>query len=141
MRLDIFLPFLRKWKRRETPAPAGQLNRLIRRCLPPQLFSDRVTGKPGLVRKWLRQLGPTAASSPIRRAVQTICFAAFLWLFFYVCWPYSARPAPAGQVADGWKFIEVDAAGDLRFAHERWPDWIDKVQLVHVVESAAGQPA
>jgi NAD-dependent dihydropyrimidine dehydrogenase PreA subunit len=61
MRLDLFLPFVKK-------------------------------SKAGAVRRWLSRLGPTWLSSPVRRVVQAICFAAFLVLFFYVCWPYTARP-------------------------------------------------
>lgn len=45
-----------------------------------------------MVRRWLSRVGPTWLSSPVRRAIQAICFVAFLVLFFYVCWPYTARP-------------------------------------------------
>ena len=61
MRLDLFLPFVKK-------------------------------SKAGAVRRWLIRIGPTWLSSPVRRAIQAICFVAFLVLFFYVCWPYTARP-------------------------------------------------
>lgn len=61
MRIDLFLPFVKK-------------------------------SKAGAMRRWLSRLGPTWLSSPVRRAIQAICFVAFLVLFFYVCWPYTAQP-------------------------------------------------
>ena len=66
MRLDLFLPFVKK-------------------------------SKFGAVRRWLSRVGPTWLSSPVRRAIQAICFVAFLVLFFYVCWPYTARPEAASE--------------------------------------------
>lgn len=45
-----------------------------------------------MVRRWLSRVGPTWLSSPVRRAIQAVCFVAVLVLFFYVCWPYTARP-------------------------------------------------
>ena len=68
MRLDLFLPFVKK-------------------------------SKSGAVRKWLSRLGPTWLSSPVRRGIQGVCFVAFLVLFFFVCWPYTARPQTAPE---GW---------------------------------------
>ena len=41
----------------------------------------------------LKRIGPTWLSAPVRRLVQAGCMIAFLVLFFYVCWPYSARPS------------------------------------------------
>jgi MauM/NapG family ferredoxin protein len=67
--------------------------RLARRVLPRSFFADPITGKPGLIRRGLKRLGPTWLSSPVRRASQVAFFLLFLWLFFYVAWPYSARPA------------------------------------------------
>jgi len=49
------------------------------------------------VRKVLRKLGPTWQSSPVRRVIQTVCFLAFFWLFFYVCWPYQGTDQSAGM--------------------------------------------
>src|SRR5204862_4389173 len=47
--------------------------------------------------------GPSWLSSPVRRIVQTVCFVAFLVLFFYVCFPYTARPLPPdAKAADEW---------------------------------------
>jgi ferredoxin len=48
--------------------------------------------KYGPVRRWLKWIGPTWLSAPLRRVVQGVCLVAFLVLFFYVCWPYTARP-------------------------------------------------
>jgi hypothetical protein len=53
----------------------------------------------------LRKMGPVWTSAPLRRAVQSACFIAFLVLFFYVCWPYSATPASGSP---GWYPIEFD---------------------------------
>jgi len=49
--------------------------------------------KFGLARRWLNRIGPTWLSAPLRRVVQAACLVTFLVLFFYVCWPYTARPA------------------------------------------------
>lgn len=117
MRLDIFLPFLRKAKKGAPPPVDGWLLRLAKLVFPAALFSDRITGKPGLARRWLKQLGPSWLSAPLRRASQAACFALFLLLFFYVCWPYSARPSrtwpslqPAAPTEDNR--IEVSASED-----------------------------
>ncbi len=99
MRLDLFLPFLRKPKQGSGPARPGLGIRWVRRVLPVSWFANLTTGKPGLIRRTLKRIGPTWLSSPARRVVQSLCFAAFLVLFFYVCWPYSAQPA---DVTDGW---------------------------------------
>ncbi|HND51294.1 MAG TPA: 4Fe-4S binding protein [Pirellulaceae bacterium] len=93
VRLDHFLPMLRKAKKNAIERPIGWAARLARRTLPASWLSDRVTGKPGLIRRWLKKLGPSVDASPLRRAIQAVCFIAFLVLFHYVCWPYSARPA------------------------------------------------
>lgn len=52
--------------------------------------------KFGAARRWLNRLGPTWLSAPVRRVVQAVCLVVFLVLFFYVCWPYTARPAESG---------------------------------------------
>src|SRR6187402_3254913 len=107
MRLDIFVPFLKKAKGGVIQTPVRAANRLARRVLPKALFSDLVTGKPGLVRRWLKWAGPSWLSAPVRRTIQGICLVAFLVLFFYVCWPYTARPA---RTWENWVAIETDAA-------------------------------
>lgn len=107
MRLDIFLPFLRKPKRGGVVQPLPWPLRLARRVLPKRLFADPLTAKPGLIRRTLRRIGPTWLSAPVRRAAQAVCFVLFLVLFFYVCWPYDAQPA---QSWPNWQPAEFDAA-------------------------------
>ncbi len=93
MRLDVFLPFLRKPRKGQPPPVDGWMLRFAKQMLPAAWFADRTAGKPGKLRKALKRLGPSWQSAPLRRVVQTVCFALFLLLFFYVAWPYSARPA------------------------------------------------
>jgi hypothetical protein len=107
MRIDIFLPFLRKPKRGTEPRPDGWLLHTAKHVLPSSLFADKKTGKPGRIRRWLKRIGPTVLSSPVRRVVQGICFVTFLVLFFYVCWPYTARPG-SSLMSDGWQTEELD---------------------------------
>ncbi len=107
MRLDIFLPFLRKPKKGVEPTSDGLLLRAGKAILPKALFADKQTGKPGLLRRGLKKIGPTVLSSPFRRVVQAVCFAVFLVLFFYVCWPYTARPAET-LISTGWQTVESD---------------------------------
>lgn len=100
-RLDWFLPALRTQKK-GAPAPQpGPLRRIATRLLPAALFSNRFTKQRGSLRRALGRLGPSWLSSPVRRVIQTVCFVAFLLLFFYVCFPYTARPLPPGQLAAG----------------------------------------
>jgi ferredoxin len=107
MRFDIFLPSLRKPKRGAEPEPDGWLLRTAKHLLPSSLFADKKTGEPGRVRRWLKRIGPTVLSSPIRRLVQGVCFITFLALFFYVCWPYTARPVPS-LISNGWVTANLD---------------------------------
>jgi len=82
-------------------------------------------------------------SSPFRRLVQAACFALFLWLFFYVCWPYGARPHPPGRLSGGWHFVELDqSSGALRFSRPGQTgmaaaEWIAPGATVHVADPAA----
>jgi polyferredoxin len=108
MRLDIFLPFLRKAKKSVRPRPDNWVLRLAKRVLPKSLFADKTAGKPGLIRRVLKRIGPTWLSSPLRRVIQSVCFLVFLALFFYVCWPYSAQPS---RIWPDWKLQKIDAAG------------------------------
>lgn len=94
MRLDFFLPFLRRPPKGLAPRTPGLLARTSRRVLPASFFSDDVNAKPGLLRRLWKKIGPTWLSAPVRRIVQSACFVLFLILFFYVCWPYSSQPAP-----------------------------------------------
>lgn len=97
MRIDFFLPFLKKAKKGVIQTPTNWLSHAARRILPGAFFADLQTGKPGLIRRFLKWIGPTWLSAPVRRVVQGICLAAFLILFFYVCWPYTARPTHSWQ--------------------------------------------
>lgn len=105
MRLDLFLPFLRKPKRGIEPLrPAGMI-RALKTVLPASWFANLNTGKPGLIRRGLNWLGPTWLSSPVRRVIQGVFLVAFLILFFYVCWPYDAHPS---SVATDWPSHHAD---------------------------------
>jgi ferredoxin len=57
----------------------------------------------------LKRLGPSWLAAPWRRISQAACFLLFLWLFFYVCWPYHARPAREWK---GWQ-LGAAAAGEV----------------------------
>lgn len=139
MRLDHFLPFLRKRKKYETPSPPSRGLRLAKRVFPARLFSDPITGKPGWGRKALLRLGPTVISSPMRRVIQTVCFVLFLWLFLYVCWPYGARPAPPARISSGWQLADIQQnTGELRFAGQHQLDPSFKPgQRLHLVDENA----
>lgn len=101
MRLNWFLPALRKQKAGTTARRS-----FAERILPAALFSDRTTKRRGLLRRMLRRLGPSWLFSPLRRISQAICFAVFAWLFFYVCWPYTAQP---GRVSADWTIVECNS--------------------------------
>jgi len=74
----------------------------------------------GRVRRVLRAIAPTWVASPFRRLFQCLCFAAFLWLFLYVCWPYTARPARSWH---NWLPVEVDVeTGNVTVAVEQAVD-------------------
>lgn len=92
MRLDWYLPVIRKPKDRSAPRRRSLLVRAARRLLPASFFSDPRTKQRGLLRQWLRRLGISWLASPIRRLIQGFCFVVFLILFLYVCWPYDAKP-------------------------------------------------
>src|SRR5579872_5316495 len=91
-RLDWFLPALRKQPKAAPASKPGLLRALAERVLPTATFSDRTTKARGYARRALRWIGLTWLSSPVRRVSQAICFVTFLVLFFYVCFPYTARP-------------------------------------------------
>ena len=123
VRVDHFLPFFRK-KQKQTVHRPSWFKRLVAKVLPASWLSDPMTGRAGRLRVFFKRLGPTMLSSPLRRVIQTICLLAFLWLFFYVCWPYTATPQPAGRVSTGWQLVEIDAdTGFLRMVQTRADDW------------------
>ena len=105
MRADWFLPVLRAPKPSVPERRPGFLARTARRVLPAAFFSDRATKRRGWVRQFLRRLGPVWLAAPVRRTVQSVCLATFLWLFFVTCWPYSATPARSWS---GWVPADFD---------------------------------
>lgn len=94
---------------------------------------------PSRPRRALRWIGPSVAASPLRRAVQAGAFLLFVTLFYYVCWPYTARPAPEGKQSSGWQMVGVDQeSGGFRFQHAAPPAWVRMPNtVVHVVSAAA----
>jgi ferredoxin len=86
-------------------------------------------------------MGPTVVSSPWRRFIQGGCFLVFLGLFFYVCWPYSARPAEPGRISEGWRFLEIEqASGRCHFERHAADDWQFAAGAeLFLVNSNAGQ--
>lgn len=106
MRLDWFLPFHRRTTATYSPPVYNLPMRLLRDILPASLRSQENTVKPGPVRRLLRRIGPSLAASPFRRLSQTLCFVLFAILFFYVAFPYTAKPA---KVWPGWVAANVNA--------------------------------
>jgi NAD-dependent dihydropyrimidine dehydrogenase PreA subunit len=140
MRIDWFVPYLRKAKKGVILRPPAAISRLARRVLPGILFADLVTGKPGLLRRGLKKIGPSWLSSPVRRVCQGICFTAFLILFFYVCWPYTAQPA---KTWTGWTPAEIDSTTGrtLALAEQSPQDPLQPGTILHVVDAGAGEEA
>lgn len=113
--MDHFLPTLTRVKGR-SPRTLSWASKLGRRFLPQSWTSDLDKRRPGAIRRVLKRVGPSWLASPLRRVVQGLCFVAFLWFFFYSCWPYRAQPEPVWK---GWIPVEVDAAtGRSRIANE-----------------------
>jgi ferredoxin len=92
LRLNWFIPFHRKEAANFLPKKPGWLVRAIYALTPRFLRSPANSQKPGPARKFLKRFAPTLLSSPFRRVVQVICLLAFLALFFYVAFPYTAKP-------------------------------------------------
>ena len=53
--------------------------------------TSQLTGWRGSLYATLERVAPVTRSSPLRRAVQIVCLALFLYAFFVVCWPYAER--------------------------------------------------
>lgn len=124
MRLDWFLPALRK-SSDGTPRRQTLLTRWARRIAPPGWTSNHATKQRGAVRRLLGKLGTSWLHSPLRRLSQTLCFAIFLWLFFHVCWPYSASPAAPSQTSANWELRDFDQrTGQIQLIGETVPDWV-----------------
>ena len=116
LRLDHFLPFVRK--SRFPPGPPAVIVRLAKRLLPPSFFFDPESGAEGTLRRWCRKIGPTVLAAPLRRCIQALFFLTFLLLFFFVCWPYNARPKGDAVASDGWRFNGIDQeSAELSFIH------------------------
>ncbi len=121
IRLDWFLPQIRK-RRPGQSLDQRWLGRWLRGILPDRLRSDHETKKRGALRRWLRLLGISWLASPPRRVVQASCLILFLVSFFYVCWPYDAKPASRRQLARGLRLIEVDPqSGEFLFQADQLP--------------------
>jgi ferredoxin len=137
LQLNWFVPFLRKKKN----PPTYLFVRCIQWVLPASWFADRDRGRPGKIRTWLKWVGPSLLSSPLRRVVQASCLAVFLLLFFYVCWPYHAKPVAAGRVATDLKFIEIDQeSGDLEFDQSQVGAWRPAMQQSVFLTKASSHP-
>ena len=142
MRLDWFLPFLRKQRKDQPPPSLPIVVRGSKQVLPASWFADHQRGRPGKIRRGLKWLGPTWLSSPLRRFAQAVCFLLFLVLFFFVAWPYTAKPQDNGQQFPGWRLAQVGDDGAFRWTQ---PD-VSSVRAnqlpdtVHVIDSSAARP-
>ncbi len=137
MRFDWFLPTLRKIDPAKPPRRKAVLLDVVRRFVPPGWSSDWGQRRPGPVRRFLKRLGATWMASPLRRVVQGICLAGFLWLFVYVCWPYSARPAARWA---GWAPVEVAVeTGEVTLVSEQALSSPPAVNsILHVIDESSG---
>lgn len=97
LRLDWFLPAIRRLPADTNPSKSIP-GRMLRQ-LAPGLQSDWRKKKRGRARKLLRFFGLSWVASPLRRLSQAICMVLFCWLFFYVCWPYHAKPRLPNTIA------------------------------------------
>ncbi len=135
MRLHWFLPFLRVSKKGPARKAPGLLVRALAWIIPKRWQSDPVAGKPGRVRKFLKKISPAWSASPVRKVCQTVCFLAFLFLFIYVCFPYTAKPAKEWH---GWLPVEVDPdTGNTKLHHDKPTlDGIEVDKRVHIVDAS-----
>ena len=86
----------------------------------------------------LRWLGASWLYSPIRRLCQTVCFLTFVWLFFYVCWPYTASPNVSAQSAASWQLTDFDQqTGELQLSRNPIPPWITDHEQLHLIDESA----
>ena len=145
MRLNWFLPALRRTTD-GLPAARDHWLSVARRWIPGRLRSNHHTKRRGLIRRMLRGCGSSWLQSPLRRGVQTICFAAFVGLFFFVCWPYSASPdATQRRHVSGWGLERFDPeTGELVLRNTNFPSWLsnrrDGIYLIDTrAESTVGQ--
>lgn len=141
MRLDWFLPAMRKTPD-GSPAMQTRFGQAVRNCLPASLRSDHHTKIRGPVRRLLRWLGTSWLYSPVRRIAQAICFILFLFLFFYVCWPYTASPRPSGPTFAAWQFSSFDQdTGEIVLQADDAPAWILEANApLYLIDSGAATP-
>lgn len=138
MRLDWFLPMIRRPQATRPDRIRFRIVQLARRLLPSRFSSDWTTKRRGLVRTTLRRFGLSWQASPIRRAIQSTSFVVFLLLFFYVCWPYDAQPA---RVWSGWVPVGVDTAtGAASVKNERAATAPPQLQTLIYVSDASDEP-
>ncbi len=81
---------------------SGKLNIFFR---PPK--STGTGGWRGRADALLRRLGTTWRASPVRRSIQTLALGLFLYLFFYVSWPYAETFGPEVLSDKEWLPAEV----------------------------------
>ncbi len=81
------------------------------------------------------------AQSIYHRANINSFLLIFLVLFFYVCWPYSARPQASGGMSAGWIFIEIaQESGEFRFKRDSPCAWqCETGQTVYVVDEGQSE--
>lgn len=119
LRLDWFLPQIKRLP--GGVSPGHSLGARVLRRLTRGLQSDWQTKRRGVARRLLKRLGVSWVASPVRRLSQTVCLILFCWLFFYVCWPYHAKPEQAQQVAS-LIFLDFDQeSGSASFAVDDVP--------------------
>ncbi len=105
--------------------------------LPSPRDAEHAAG-PASLRRVLGWIGPTWAASPVRRLIQALSFVVFFWLFLYVCWPYTARPA---RVWHNWLPVEVDAeTGEVTLAADQAPaEPVVESVAIHVLDAGAAE--
>jgi len=138
LRIDWFLPQLCKASPGQSASPT-LFGRLVRRALPRSWQSDRATKQRGMLRRMLRRFGLSWQASPVRRVVQATCLTLFLVLFFYVLWPYSARPAQRGAASKDWSVTGIDDdSGAILMERAEAPDDLEAGATVFVCDRGAG---
>ena len=105
MRLDHFLPFPAKPAKGKREPRRRRTYQWLRSLLPRRWTTQTAPRRIGIIRRWLRRIGPTWQSAPLRRFIQGGSFVLFTVLFFYLCWPYRAHPPQHHQ---GWIPADVD---------------------------------
>ncbi len=145
LRLDWYLPFFRRQKKADSVAPpTSPIGSVVQSWVPDSWSSDRQSGRRGTIRKWLKRMGPSIASSPVRRLFQAVCLVLFLALFLYVCWPYGSRPIGPGRISSGWQVESVDQdEGVVRLSRAGGrSEWPARTGLdIHLVDAGAESPS